>query len=73
MPTRLRLYATAAAANVAAAGHNLELRHSMIVEKFVTNLPAKFNYDGLRNEKVLGNWKSDNNKSQEEQQQLEHC
>jgi len=55
MPTRLRLYATAAAANVAAAGHNLELRHSMIVEKFVTNLPAKFNYDGLRNEKVLGN------------------
>jgi len=28
----------------------------------VTNVCVKFNYDRLRFDKVLGNWKSDNNK-----------
>jgi len=31
------------------------------VKNIVTNLCAKFNYDRLRNEEVLGNEKSDNN------------
>ena len=41
----------------------------MTADNIVTNVYAKFNYDRseLRNEKVLGNWKSDN-KSQQEQQ-----
>jgi len=30
------------------------MRLSMIVENIVTNLYAKFNYDRLRSEKVLG-------------------
>ena len=29
----------------------------------VTNFGAKFNFDGLHIDKVLGNWKSDNNKN----------
>jgi len=39
----------------------LKIRHGTTVENTVTNLSAKFNYDRLQNEKVLGNLKSDNN------------
>ena len=42
-------------------GIKLKIRHGTIVENIVTNLCAKLNYDRLRSEKVLGNWKSDNN------------
>jgi len=33
------------------------------VDNILTNLHAKFNYDRMRDEKVLGNRKSDNNKN----------
>ena len=34
------------------------------MENIVIDLYVKFHYDWLQNEKDLGNWKSDNNKSQ---------
>ena len=39
--------------------------HSTIVENVVTNLCAKFHYDRSWSEKVLGNWKSDNNNTKD--------
>ena len=35
----------------------------MIVDNIVNNLYVKFNYNRMRNGKVLGNLKSDNNKN----------
>jgi len=42
----------------------LKSRHGAIVENIVINLCAKFDYDRLRNGKVLVLWKSDNNEHQ---------
>jgi len=48
------------------------IRNGTILENIAINSYAKFNHDRLQNEKVLGNWKSDNNKSKQEQQQLDY-
>ena len=39
----------------------MKTRHSAIVDNIVTNLYANFDYDRLRNEKVLEHLKYDNN------------
>jgi len=33
------------------------------MQNIVTNMCEKFHYNRLRNDKALGNWKSDNNKN----------
>jgi len=38
------------------------------MENIITNVCAKINYDRLRIDKVLGKWKSDNNKNKTKKQ-----
>ena len=45
----------------------------MIAENIVTNLYAKFNYNWLWNEKVLGNWKSTNNNKSAQEEERQEC
>jgi len=39
------------------------MRHRSLMQNIVINMSEKFNYDRLRNDKALGNRKSDNNKN----------